>query len=181
MIMMKYARALLLALPFLASTPFTATAFASTDKDDSDVQTVAGWVEHVTLPNHERKLKARLDTGAKTSSIYAKDVDMDERDGDRWVTFTVPGDEDGDDLKLEKKVRRVVRIKRGDDEYDRRYVVDMEVCFNGSIHETQFSLADRSHLNYPMLLGRRFLDDVALVHSGKSYITDPGCGDGSNG
>ncbi|MBG54127.1 MAG: hypothetical protein CML99_17175 [Rhodobiaceae bacterium] len=177
---MQHARAFFFATAFfaLAFPPFSTSASAQ----EKDVETVvAGWVEHVTLPSFDRLLIARLDTGAKTSSIYATNVEMTERDGRRWVSFTVPGDENGEELHLEKPVRRSVLIKRGTDEYDNRYVVDMEVCFNGQIYKTQVNLADRSHLNYPMLLGRRFLKDVALVHSGKTFITEPNCGDASNG
>lgn len=172
---MHNARAFLLALAFcaFAFSPLTTHAAASQSSD----QAVAGWVEHVTLPSFDRRIVARLDTGAKTSSIFATDVETEERNGRTWVRFTVPADDNGEALHLEKPVRRTVLIKRGTDEYDRRYVVDMEICFNGGTYKTQVNLADRAHLNYPMLLGRRFLKRVALVHSGQSFITEPTCGD----
>ncbi|MEQ9518767.1 MAG: RimK/LysX family protein [Parvibaculum sp.] len=176
---MHHTRALSLALAILTFVLISHSATAASR--GKEVEAIAGWVEHVTLPSFDRLIIARLDTGAKTSSIYATDLVVEERDGRSWVSFTVPGDENGEELRLEKRVRRSVLIKRGTDEYDRRYVVDMEVCFNGHTYKTQVNLADRAHLNYPMLLGRRFLRNVALVHSGKTFITEPTCGDDSNG
>lgn len=185
---MKFLRAF---IPALTAFAISLPAAADTGNDDepvviektakNDVTTIAGWVEFIRLPEHDRRLKTRLDTGAQTASIDATDIEMERREGKRWVSFTVPARDGEEELRLEKPVRRVVRIKQQGDEYDRRYVVDMDICFNGEIYSAEVSLADRSHLNYPMLLGRRFMGDVTLVHSGRAFMTQPSCGNASNG
>lgn len=56
------------------------------------------------------------------------------------------------------------------DDLDRRAVVELWVKV-GKIHEkAQFTLADRSHMNHPILLGREFIRDIALVDVSRTYI-----------
>ena len=50
---------------------------------------VFGWVEKTTIEPWGVELKAKLDSGALTSSLHATDVEIFEKDGDDWVRFTV--------------------------------------------------------------------------------------------
>lgn len=140
---------------------------------------IAGWVEKVRVPGNDHVIKAKLDTGAKTSSIHAINVESFKKDDEPWVRF---------DLVLDKKPKlitqtmelprhRVVLIKDHDDAADRRPVVMMDICFDGRVHSTQFSLADRGRFVYPMLLGRRFLKEVAVVDADATFLTQAACGE----
>lgn len=157
-------------------------AFADDHKKDAET---LGFVEWVVLQDSGVRLKARLDTGAKTSSLHAVNVEPFKKDGKRWVSFEVPLDDhkspdDAEDdnivLQFERPVERTVLIKRKGAESQRRYVVKMDFCIAGEKHETQFSLTDRSRFNYAILLGRRFLgDDNVLVDSSDSFQAPKEC------
>lgn len=139
---------------------------------------VMGWVEYVTIEPWGVNLKAKLDTGAKTSSMHATGIQEFYRSGDRWVRFEIQAPGDGNGPKtytMERPVIRGVRIKEHGGELSARPVVSLHFCLNGRRHKAQFTLADRSNFLYPVLLGRRFLEDVALVDPAETYLTGSAC------
>ena len=150
--------------------------------DAPRARSLLGWIEWVVLEPQKLRVKARLDTGAKTSSLHAVDVVEFERDGEKWVRFKVPLDNHKEDydgelptLAYERPVAATILIKRKNAHLQPRYVVEMAFCINGHAHEAKFSLADRSNFNYPVLLGRRFLGDVTLVDPRESFLAQRRC------
>lgn len=150
---------------------------------------ILGWVEFATLVEHDFTVKAKLDTGAKTSSIHAKDIETFKKDGKTWVRFHFETKEFKNDKRTKGKKRRVtierprvrnVIIKRHKTDYQERPVVEIALCINGEEHIEQFSLIDRSRFIYPVLLGRRALKDMALVDPGKTFLTSSKCQDEDN-
>ena len=139
---------------------------------------IAGWIEKISLVEQPLILKAKLDTGAKTSSIHAVNVEPFMRDGDRWVRFDLLL-EDVDDkqhtVHMEKPKVRRVRIKDNDGDDDRRAVVELEICFDGRRHVTEFTLAERTDYIYDVLLGREFLQGVAVVDPESTFLTQAHC------
>ncbi|QSP93877.1 ATP-dependent zinc protease [Marinobacter salinisoli] len=162
---------------------------AEESKQPSDrVPETLGFVEWVVMNDTMLRLKARLDTGAKTSSLHATNVEEFTRGGEEWVRFQLPlgdhedqpteGEVDHDEvvLEFERPIHRTIRIKRKGADSQRRHVVKMEFCIAGTVHETQFSLTDRSNFSYPVLLGRRFMrDDNILTDSANSFIAQKEC------
>ncbi len=139
---------------------------------------IAGWVEKVSFGENETIVKAKLDTGAKTSSIHAEGIRKFKKEDEHWVAFTlVLEDKDGElhRLDLEAPRSRRVRIKNHDGDYDRRVVVELDFCFDGRSHVAEFTLADRTEFIYPVLLGREFLDRVAVVDPGATFLTKALC------
>lgn len=156
----------------------TATSVQASSKTPGKV--IAGWVEKVTLPATGEILKAKLDTGAETSSVHAQNVKIFKRDGKRWVRFDLARETADGGLEfvtLERQRVRRVRIKDHEDrdQDDSRPVVLLKLCFDGRLHDVQFNLADRSRLIYPMLLGRRFMARVAVVDPGATFLTQARC------
>ena len=49
------------------------------------------------------------------------------------------------------------------------------MCFDGRTHQVHFSLADRGEFIYPVLFGRRFLNDVAVIDPDQTFLTGAGC------
>ena len=133
-----------------------------------------GWVEWVRVEPGSTRVKAKLDTGATTSSIDARHQEVFERDGKRWVRFTIE-DRDGREVPLERRIERFVKIRRPDDEFDRRPVVTLDLCLGGSRRSVEVSLADRKGFVYPVLLGRNFLKHVAVVDSAQTFTAEPAC------
>jgi len=133
---------------------------------------VVGELERVMIEPPGGLIVARVDTGADSSSLHAEEIVEFERDGRRWVRFNVKM-EDGVKT-IERPIKRVVRVlQQADPEGSRRPVVQLRLRL-GNVRETvDFTLADRSHLNNEVLLGRNFLTDVALVDVGKQFIQPP--------
>lgn len=133
---------------------------------------IFGAVEWVVLQPEGIRAKARLDTGATSSSIHATNIVEFERDGKTWVRFNfVPhdGESAGEQTVFEKKVVRRVRIKRHDAESQRRYVVSMRLVIGEVSEKVEVTLSDRSDFKYSVLIGRNFLTDNAMVDVSRQF------------
>ena len=135
---------------------------------------VVGWVEKVKIFPGELVVKAKIDSGAKTSSLNCKCYNFFERDGKEWVKFTVVN-EAGDTIELEQPIVRIAKIKRHYGEKQERPVVKLGLCLANTYKETEFTLIDRSGLNYQVLVGRQFLEKDFLVDPGETFARDPVC------
>ena len=101
----------------------------------------------------------------KEIQIAAKNVVRFERDGNRWVSFDLDTGEEAEPIHLEAPLVRNVRIRQASfDDIDRRAVVRFDVMLGESLRQpTDFTLADRTRMSYPVLLGRSFLKDMAII------------------
>jgi len=135
---------------------------------------IMGWLESIFIKPWNRRLTAKLDTGAKTSSLHADKIEHFSKNGEDWVRFALGDIEDKQlpPIIAEKPLVRTVNIKcKGDDcQPSKRDVVVLTVCKNGKDYEAEFNLVDRSNFNYPVLLGRSFLKDVALVDADETFL-----------
>jgi hypothetical protein len=160
-----------------ATVLLLATTFSYADSTNPG-KVIAGWVEKISLVEQPLTLKAKLDTGAKTSSIYAINIVQFKREGERWVKFDLVLEDINDKqhtIHLEKPKSRRVRIKNNDGDHDPRAVVELEICFDGRRHVTEFTLADRSEYIYGVLLGREFLQGLAVVDPERTFLTQANC------
>jgi len=131
---------------------------------------VLGSVEWVLVAADDVTVKARIDTGAKTSSMHAEKLQEFERDGRPWLRFGVDPGRDGKSVTLERPIERRVRIKRNDGSSQRRYVVKMVLAIGDIREKVEVSLNDRSDFEYPVLIGRNFLTDNALVDVSRKML-----------
>lgn len=139
---------------------------------------VMGWVERVQVSDINDMPKAKLDSGAKTSSIDAEIIRRFKRDGKSHVVFRVDfGADQGGEHTFEAPVERWVRIKRKGDakDYIRRPVVKMTFCLGGEKIEGEVNLAERENFIYPVLIGRNMLKDRILVDTSKTFTKRPSC------
>lgn len=136
---------------------------------------VLGRSEWVGLPDIGTYLRARVDSGAQTSSLSAADITRFERDGDTWVRFKLALDDDEavvDQVRdewIEAPVIRRVRILQAAGE-ETRPVVSLLMTLGSIREQVEFTLNDRSHLGYPVLLGRRFMMDIAMIDVSEAYL-----------
>ncbi len=162
--------ALLLMLVALSSQA-AATALAS-----HEAMPVYGWLEWAYVEPHHVHLKAKLDSGAKTSSLSAIDVERFERDGAAWMRFHVPisardgGTAEPQLIAMESRLEKEVLIKSHGSGPSRRPVVQIAVCLGAQVFVTPVTLTDRSHFNYPLLLGRSALRGRALLDVSRIYV-----------
>ena len=131
--------------------------------------TVVGALEHVYLSGTDLRLGARIDTGADTSSIDARDIELFTRNQSRWVRFKIP-DTKGELVTMEQPVTRFVRIKRHGLENDRRPVITMDARIGSIKRPTQFTLRSREDYEYPILVGARFLESKAIVDVSREFV-----------
>jgi hypothetical protein len=132
-----------------------------------------GEAEHIGVPLVGAVFKARIDTGATTTSIFATDIEEFERDGKSWVRFVVRNDDSGDKFPLEAPVARVVEIKkRGQEGFTRRPAVAMDLVMGEMTKKVKVNLADRSGFEFPLLIGRDFLSGLAIVDVTLSYTQE---------
>ncbi len=143
-------------------------------------KSVYGWVEKTEIEPWGVEVKAKLDSGALTSSMHATDLSRYQQDGEEWVRFTldVVGEDSGEQFsrEIERPVFRNL-IVRGAGGKERRAVVLMKLCLGNTIYEEQVSLNDRSDMLYPVLLGRRTIQHLGVLDVTRTFIHQPGCGD----
>ncbi|MEH6556413.1 MAG: ATP-dependent zinc protease [Oceanicoccus sp.] len=128
-----------------------------------------GRVEKIYLMSEKQILKARIDTGAGISSLHAIDIVEFDRDGKPWVRFTIPlsGQQS---ITIERAVKRIVEIKQLSGTPQRRPVVIMSLRLGTVEEQVEMTLSDRADYLYPILIGRNFLRDRAIVDVSKKYI-----------
>jgi len=133
--------------------------------------TVLGWRERLALPQLGiAQLKAKLDTGARSSALHVETLDSFLRDGAVWLRFTVrAGRHPSDAMHCEAPAldRRVVTDTGG--HRTERWFIRSEVLLAGKRFETDINLTDRRHMLFPMLLGRSALHGRFMVDPARAY------------
>lgn len=136
---------------------------------------VSGWIEKVAVGNPPFILRAKIDTGAKHSSLHAGDYQLYDKKGTEWVKFTLMN-KDGESVSVDMPVKRITQIKqKGNRPNRKRPVIQLGVCMGNVYKEVEVNLADRANFNYPMLVGRSFLADSFVVDSAAKYMVEPDC------
>lgn len=138
-------------------------------KDDLHSSTIVGWREWVSLPDVGVPwIKAKLDTGARSSALHAFDIE----DGGDTVRFRVrPWQRSEDDVvTVECPVhdRRTVRSSSGHAE--ERIVVLVDVHLFGRTITAETTLSNRDQMGFRMLIGREALRQGFVVDPGKSFL-----------
>ena len=159
--------------PVQAQTQCPATDNSKGRADRLKGKVIVGEVENFYLAGPGLIYKARIDSGAETSSIDARNITRFERDGNNWVRFDVPVPGADKFVTLEKEISRRVRvIQASADEAERRVVVELQFFIGDHQQVAEFTLADRTNLTYEVLIGRNILRDVMLIDVGKEYATE---------
>jgi len=135
--------------------------------------TLAGWREWVQLPDVGVPwIKAKLDTGARTSSIHAHKIKPFEKDGAAWVRFRVrPWQESTDDeVTIECPLHDRRRVRSSSGHVEERYVVKMKIELVGRRVTIEVTLSNRDQMGFRMLVGRQALRRGFVVDSGRSFL-----------
>ena len=134
----------------------------------------AGWIEKAILYPGAITLDAKLDTGAKTTSINAPKPAFFVRDDERWVRFTITN-KDNRSTTIEEKIIRDAKIKRHFGNQQVRPVVLLDICIGNVRKREEVNLVDRTGFNYQLLVGRNFLKNAFLIDSGSTYLLSTDC------
>lgn len=136
---------------------------------------VVGWRELVDLPEIGlRSIPAKIDTGARTSSLHAIVLEEFERDGLKMVRFAVdfPQQHVQQVCEAVHVDRRGITSSNGETQW--RMVVKTPLRIGDLTFRAEVSLADRSDMKFPMLIGRSALRRRFVVNSGNSWVQTPG-------
>ncbi|WP_082191690.1 ATP-dependent zinc protease [Cellvibrio sp. pealriver] len=134
---------------------------------------VIGWREWVGLPAFGiGAIKAKVDTGARTSALHAYYVTPFEKDGKPWVRFGLhPLQKDSlTCIECEAPVKDVRMVTDSGGHKEERVVIDTTLSINGMTFSMEVTLTDRENMRFRMLLGRSALKQGFLVDSGKSFL-----------
>jgi hypothetical protein len=131
---------------------------------------ILGGLEWVYVPGLDKSLKAKIDSGATTSSISAVDVVPFEREGKEWVKFRVQhGKVSSDEISL--PILRWAKIKQANSAVaTKRPVVTAWIEVGKVKEKADFTLTDRNHLEYPVILGQSFFRDIAIVDVSREFV-----------
>ncbi|MGO0576049.1 ATP-dependent zinc protease family protein [Ornithinimicrobium panacihumi] len=133
---------------------------------------VVGWREWVQIPHLDVPwIKAKIDTGAKTSSLHAFDLKVLDREGQQWVRFEVhPWQATADDaVVVEVPVHDVRSVRSSSGHAETRYVVLLPLVLGRREVQAEVTLTDRDEMGFRMLVGREALVQGYLVDPALSY------------
>ncbi len=139
---------------------------------DSDHQSILqiGWQEWCSISKlHLPAIKAKIDTGAKTSAIHAVDIKPFTREGVAHVHFSVYPLQHNTEIKKECSAvvidQRMIMSSNGSQE--ERYIIKTNITLGDQTWEIELSLSDRDPLRFRLLLGREALQDRVLISPNK--------------
>jgi len=135
---------------------------------------IVGWREWIALPGLNLPvIKAKIDTGARTSALHAFYVEPIDVGGRKRVRFGVHPVQRRKDIALHCETdildQRWVADSGGHREL--RYVIEVEVGLAGEVWPVEMTLTDRDTMQFRLLLGRTAMRGRLMVDPGRSYRT----------
>ncbi|MEI6543127.1 MAG: ATP-dependent zinc protease [Methylococcales bacterium] len=132
-----------------------------------------GWREWVGLPElNISQIKAKIDTGARSSALHAFAIEPYRKDGHRWVMFAIHPKQRNSDIFIEChapiKDRRIVSDSGGHKQ--RRYVIETQLILGQSIINAEMTLTNRDSMLFRMLIGRTTMNNRFIIDPNASYL-----------
>lgn len=141
------------------------------DLQTPDGKMYFGEDEYVYVKEADATFDARIDTGAAVSSISAKNITEFERNGKKWYRFTIEANEQ--EMVVEAPFVRKSTIRQvSKEDTTERLVVSLNVKIGDFSTKSEFTLSDRTKLQYPLLIGRTLLQDIAVVDVSRDHIQE---------
>ncbi len=137
-----------------------------------EVSTI-GWREWVRLPALGLpEIKAKIDTGARTSCLHAFSVEPFIKDGKQWVRFGIHPHQDDTETEVfsEAEVIDKRMISDSGGHKEERYVIATEVELANQRWPIEITLTNRDTMLFRMLLGRTAMANRIIVDPGKSFL-----------
>lgn len=138
----------------------------------TDLQ-VLGWREWLSLPELGIDIiKAKVDTGARTSALHAFFVETFEQSGEDWVRFYIHPLQNNNDvvLKCQSPIKDQRMVTDSGGHREQRYVIETLISLGNKSWKSEMTLTDRDSMKFRMLLGRTALHDEFLVNPSASYL-----------
>jgi len=143
-------------------------------KSTKKPKTAIGWAEWCALPDLELPaIKAKIDTGAKTSALHAYDIRRFSKDGADYVRFKIHPVQGNNKIEVECEAPLVERrpVTSSNGEREKRYVIKTRLHLDGRHMDIELTLTSRHKMEFRMLLGREALRKGRfLINPGKTYL-----------
>ena len=134
---------------------------------------IMGWREWIAMPDLGiPHLKAKIDTGARSSSLHALDIETFHADDEIYVRFKVHPVQRSEQraIQCEAKVHDVRSVRSSTGEVTNRFVIVTPIHWKRQLWKVELTLADRSQMGFRLLIGREAVRGRALVNPGQSYF-----------
>lgn len=135
--------------------------------------TVVGWREWVALPQWSvEAMKAKIDSGARTSAIHADGIELFEREDVPWVRFFIRPWQRSDANPTFVEAPRIDHrtVKSSSGTQSDRPVVLAPIVLGGRAIDAEITLTSRDEMGFRMLIGRQALAQGFTVDSAASYL-----------
>ena len=132
-----------------------------------------GWREWVALPElGVKRIKAKIDTGARTSALHAFALERFERDGAPWVRFEIHPKQRAQtpSIDCEAPILEERKVRSSSGHRSLRPVIRTTLSILGEQHPIEITLASRDAMGFRMLLGREALRGRFQIDPGRSYV-----------
>lgn len=136
---------------------------------------IIGWREWVKLPELGVPfIKAKVDTGARTSSLHAFDLEIFKKRGQDYARFSVHPEQrkSKPTIIVEAKIHEFRHVKSSTGHQTKRPVIITNIVLHGETWPIELTLANRDEMGFRMLLGREGFRNRMLVDSGKSFYSE---------
>jgi hypothetical protein len=136
-----------------------------------DGRVLLGWREWLALPDLGiPAIRAKIDSGARSSALHVDAMGLFKRDGAEWVAFALDPDKQGRDVRCEAPVvdRRPVTDSGGQTTV--RIFIRTRLAVAGREREIEVNLTSRRNMLFPMLLGRTAMAGLCLVDPAASFL-----------
>jgi len=144
-------------------------------KSKSFAKKLIGRIELVSFPEWKiSDIEAKIDTGAYTSSLHCHHVETYQEDGIKMVRFFLldPNHPEYEKISQRAQVKSIRNVKSSNGLVERRIAIKTMMEIAGKSYNIELTLADRSRMKYPVLLGRRFLQNRFIVDVSEKFLNN---------
>lgn len=135
--------------------------------------TMTGWREWISLPELGiRRIKAKIDTGAKTSTLHAFNLQRFKKNAQHWVKFSVHPMQENEDIVIstEAEIIDIRWVMDSGGRRERRFFINTQLVIGKQNWPIEISLTNRDMMRFRMLLGRTALKNHLIVNPALSYL-----------
>ena len=132
--------------------------------------TSIGWREWIYLPKFDDfAMKAKVDTGARTSALHATHIKEYDSNGKKQISFSLH--QSNKQVNISTRLISYIKITNSFGDSEIRPLIRLKIRLGERSWFTEVTLTKRTRMTYPMLIGRNTLMKKYLIHSHKSYLT----------